>query len=156
MEDFHFRQALALLDLSTEFGQEIAEKFPEFFDYADDPKEQNWPVPLSVLYSLARAQAVKEHYSLADTDKLFCFSNDWERNDIHLAWFCFSIDPDLCSRQGEPILPDEIAKQVKERGKRAEVGDAFIWKKKNLVLIENNDSCSFMAFVPAECIDVNK
>ncbi len=164
IEDFHFRMAVSLVDVSTEFGQEIAEdRFREYFnlteDYVDEflAKEDIYPVPLSVLLALARAEAVLEKSGEADTEMLVCYSGYWEKMDIQIPEICFATE-DNCVFEDVPMLPMEIRRQIK-RKRKVKIGNTFTWEGKKIVLMENGDNPRngyFLFFAPAECVDVSK
>lgn len=148
--DTHFMWALALLDLTNNFGQMVAERFPEYFS----TEKQMGPIPLSVLFILAKKHGKEQG---VDTDCLVSHDKYWSKKfDIPIISFS------TCEDNGfnDPMLPTEINSQIEALGRRAEVGDIFSWEGKKLVLLENNDdkrgSCFLMHFAPAEIIAVDK
>lgn len=147
--DTHFMWALALLDLETNFGQSVAKRFPEYFS----DQEEAGPIPLSVLRMLAEQDATQQ--GSHNFDCLVSFGRYW-RKKYNIPIISFSIFPD----SDLPMLPSEIDDQIDNLGRRAEVGDMFIWEGKPLVLLENNDdqrgSAFVMEFAPAELIAVNR
>lgn len=155
IKDTHFMWAMALLDLTTNFGQSVAERFPEYFG----SEQQQGPIPLSVLRQLAEKDGREQKANQFDC--LVSFDKYWGRKGQigeNLPIISFSTITD--NSFDDPMLPDEIDKQIEALGRRAEVGDIFTWEGKSFVLMENNDekrgSCFLMYFAPAELIAVDK
>ena len=142
--DRHFMWAIALLDLHTEFGQQIAAKFPEYFQQ-EQPTE-NGPIPLSVIIQRAEEAALGEGNGRQ-------FPVIWDGAvDIPMI-ITFSLNSD--NEDGNSVLPNEIAKQLKSGQKY--IGQEVMWEGKKLVLLEESYSSSdyWIHFVPAELIIVD-
>ncbi|MBC8464792.1 MAG: hypothetical protein H8D63_00230 [Parcubacteria group bacterium] len=169
IEDPHFRTALALLDMNSEFALGVINSrlFGDYFEPEMVRDEKNgYPVPLSILFTLARADAIiRDGGDAGDTDKLICYDHLWEKADIHLPliWFARTADSDW--GDGEiPLLPKEIKKQVEikygeeiwQRTEEVSPGTVFTWEKKEVVLLEDHRGCGYMVFVPGDCIAVDK
>lgn len=151
--DSHFKWAMALLDLNTDFGQKIAKQLPEYF--TDKQLSQVGPIPLSAIYILAEEYA-RDRGSCGDTDCLVSFGERWQKR-YPIPILSFSTIPN--NTFDVPLLPAEIDKQMEELGRRVEVGDIFTWEGKSIVVLENNDSergsCFLIEFAPAELIHVD-
>ncbi|MBU3923878.1 MAG: hypothetical protein KJ592_03100 [Nanoarchaeota archaeon] len=146
--DVHFRWALALLDLKSEFGQKIARQNPEYFC----EEKLLGPVPLSAIIQRSRDEyspdGFSEEYVVSnDTFKyfgipVFEFASEWDTKKDY---------PDLS------LLPEEIdLDRIDVSSANASIGMSFEWQGKELVLLEYNDITGIVSFVPAECVDVDK
>lgn len=149
-----FMQALALLDLESEFGQMVAKRLPEYFT----EEEQVGPIPLSTLFALSRRAAQRHNGGSGETDCLVSYNDYWKREGVNIPIFSFSTVEE--NTFDDPMLPAEIESQIDALGRRAEVGDTFVWEGKSVVLLENNDDkrghCFLMYFAPAELIAIDK
>lgn len=153
--DKHFMWAIALLDLASDFGKMIASKLPEYF--TDEP--QTGPIPLSMIRMLAEKESAEKGFGY--TDCLVSYCKYWGHGQFSIPILDFTTDEDgdSCGFNA-PMLPSEIQSQIDQMGRRAEVGDTFIWEGKKIVLLENNDeergSCFLMHFAPADCVLADK
>jgi hypothetical protein len=168
IEDPHFRTALALLDMNSEFSLKIINSrlFGDYFEPEITRNEENgYPVPLSVLFTLARASAIKsDGYSSADTHSLF-WHRDWDDVDINIPIICFATGEDgydFLNPEETLAIPDEIMTQAKEKKKKklysnvCASGQIFTWQGKEIVLLEDGGDCEYMVFAPGDCIAVDK
>jgi hypothetical protein len=136
--DVHFMWAIALLDLETDFGKSMMEKFPEYFV----KQQQLGPIPLSVL--LFKASKVKGY----DAPENFLVST----GAIPSFWPIFKFgDQYTVERYDDFILIPEELKRANE------VGKVYSWQGKRLILVENG----YVAgdewfFVPVGFIDVEQ
>jgi len=151
--DGHFMLAMALLDLSTDFGRMVAERFPDYFN----EEQQAGPIPLSAIRKLAERAAREQGASFKSFDCLVSFDKYWGKT-FNIPIFCFSSVED--NDFDDPMLPSEINFQIEALDRRAEVGDVFTWEGKMVVLMENNDDkrgdCFLMYFASAELVAVDK
>lgn len=122
IEDTHFMWAMALLDLASEFGRNVASRFPEYFLEKQD-EQQKYPIPLSVIRK-ASEREIKESRS-DNIDALVSFCKYW---DFDIPIISFSTEED--NGFDDPMLPREVREQVGKLCRRAVPGDIFIWEKK--------------------------
>lgn len=134
--DTHFMWALALLDLATDFGRMVAERFPEYFS----SEQQAGPIPLSIIKMRACQNTQREVGKAYDDYPVTYHALD--EFDVPIIEFW---------DQGENPLPHELEELIK--GKKQ--GDTIIWKGKRITLIEDNPECGTY-FIPAELIAVDK
>ena len=151
--DTHFMWALALLDLTTDFGQGTAERFPEYFT---EEKQECWPVPMSVLRMEANVAYIKSgDFPFGDhddgtTDNIVSRGDEIGGvvNQLPLIKFALS---DVIKRYpdlGFSIVPEELESAT-------DVGMVYRWKGKDMVLLENMGDGEWI-FTPAECIALDK
>lgn len=123
--DRHFMWAIALLDLATEFGKQIAAKFPEYFQL-EQPAE-NGPIPLSVI--IQRAEEEAEDGGGSDgSARLHPVIYD-ATHDLTVIDFRGKDD----NESDYSFLPDVVAEQLE--------GDLYVgkeveWEGKKLVMLE--------------------
>lgn len=140
--DQQFMWAIALLDVNSSFGKSVVAAFPEYFA----TEEEQGPFPFSVMCRNAEINAAKGSNT----------GCSWENLVLHGAieeWmplFRFGSGVILEQTNFEPI-PYEL------KG-ASRIGDIWKWGGKELVLVEValDEAGSEWAFVPAECIDVNR
>lgn len=144
--------AVALLNLNTDFGRDIASRFPEYFS----SRKYSGPIPLSIIQSLADKDAIEQGTVCCPTECLVSFDKYWREFSVPILTFSTAANNDA----NNSMLPREIASQIEALGRRATVGDVFCWGKKRLIVLENNDEtngwCFLLYFAPAECIAVDK
>ncbi len=149
IQDAHFMWALALLDLATDFGRMIVERFPEFFT-----AEQ----PAKPLLSELRAIAGNN------------FAAEWKRakGETCLAPSCeYLVSCDaipewmpimhFVRRHGDDCLincyPDALSAPPELENEIDYVGSIYTWQGKKLILVEFSDWEWY--FVPAELIAID-
>ena len=131
--DVHFMWAMALLDLTTDFGRLVIERFPEYFS-----KElQTGPIPKSVIQTWTR---MKNHgcddapvtYGVMKNFNVPLFK--FEGSDISAEMKLWLEGHSSCQWKG------------------------FEWEGKKLVCIEDewHDGNDWVFFVPAELIALDK
>ncbi len=133
--DAHFRWALALLDLTTNFGQNVVDQLPEYFT----AEVEEGPIPMSVL----KAHAVSvDGYS-------DCFVTDKVCDKFNIPYFRYSLPKDPGGEVSRPIPPE--FKHLENLGDLEGFGTIIEDSGKKLVLIE---SCTPEAlyFAPLERI----
>jgi hypothetical protein len=140
--DTHFMWALALLDLATDLGRMVVERFPEFFSN----EQQAGPIPWSVLITKAKGKANKDCQYPED--------NMYSCEVIPDGWPVFKFG-DEDTIVGYPELGFEpVPEELKNATK---VGSTYTWGEKQIILIEfaqvKGDEWHF---VPAELIVVDK
>ena len=140
--DTHFMWALALLDLNTDLGRLVAERFPEFF--SNEPN--TGPIPWSVLTQKARKKANRDYQHPEE--------NMYSCEVIPDGWSIFKFG-DKDTIVGYPELVFEPIPEELEDAKR--VGSTYTWGEKQLILIEFAQvKGNEWYFVPAELIAVDK
>lgn len=144
--DRHLMWAMSLLDLNSEFGQQIAAKFPEYFQ-KEEPSQPG-PVPISVMVERAKIRAAREGDEMG-AEALVTYDG---ANDIPTMLFC------ACSEF--PDLPEQLASQVEaaEAEERLYVGQEFYWEGKKLILLERSicpTEGHEYTFAPAEAVLVD-
>ena len=132
-------QALALLDINSEFGKNVVDQLPEYFT----EEEQPGPVPMSVLQQEAQ-------------DK------DGFREDLVTDGVCdqFQIPVIRYSLPGDetgaksPTIPEELGSLKRIQPKQG-FGQVFEVNGQKLVLVEN---CApdGLWFAPLECIALDR
>ncbi len=138
--DTHFMWMVALLDIATDFGQNMAKRFPEYFT----EEKQDGPIPMSVL-RMEAWEAVGRA-----TDALVFRLNGIEGVVHQLPLIKFAM-PDVIERYpdlGFSVVPEELESAT-------DVGMVYKWKGKDIVLLENVGDGEWI-FTPAECIALDK
>lgn len=136
--DKYFMQALALLDLTTSFGQTIVERLPEFFT----DEQQIGPIPLSVIKM--RARQITQRLFGEEFDEYPVTYGVLREYHIPVIEFWDQSD--------NPTPPE-----IKFFTKKASQGDSIEWQGKKMVLLEKNSDCgSGRYFALAEFIAVDK
>ena len=144
VSDTHFMWALALLDLATDFGRSVVERFPEYFT-------EERPVPLSVLRKWAR------EYGFGPGPRN-CARNFLHQHgaidhfNLPVLWFVHQADEYEKWRK-KPHGPD-IHLTTDELAKVTTVGEVAEWQGKKIVLVETIYTESW--FVPADCIALDR
>lgn len=133
------RMALALLDPDSEIGKRIMQQLPEYFTESD----QSGPYPLSFILALAHREGLKEGSNYGE---LHPASFDAIPEDVPTV--TFDIYGDNLTSAFFDKLPDGIDPDAKQ-------GDIVTWNGKEMVVLENNESCCEMTLAPAECVDAN-
>lgn len=139
--DTHFRWALAMLDLATDFGLVVAERFPEYFS----DEQTAGPVPLSVLNLVAEKNCCDGNPNPKDNLVTYgAIPKDW-------PIFNFG-DAETIERYGDSygfrLIPKELEAAV-------HTGAVYEWEGKQLVLVDRVIGVEWQ-FVPAELVDVSK
>ncbi|MBI4993029.1 MAG: hypothetical protein HZC26_02750 [Candidatus Magasanikbacteria bacterium] len=127
--DTHFMWALALLDLATDFGQSVVERFPEYFT----EEQRDGLVPWSVLRKWAR-----EHGSGPGSRR--CAHNFLHQHgaidhfNLPVLWFVHQADEyekwrEKSHGHNVHLTTDEIARVQT-------VGEVAEWQGKKIVLVE--------------------
>lgn len=142
--DKHFMWALALLDLTTDFGRMIVEKLPEFFD----SKQQIGPIPLSAITQRAKGEA--EMFS----EEYIVSNGTAQKFEIPLIEF--GVDEEGAKDNNLPLLPAEIKLHVIRCESNSKMGLNVEWQGKKLVMLEYNEHIGSVSFAPAELIAVDK
>ncbi len=147
IEDKHFMMALALLDLSTDFGRMVAERFPEYFSKEQQAKG---PIPLSVLQTIAEENAAREHnpgygaYHLVLYDAI----PGW----MPMFWFATD-ELTLKEHSNEVMVLPKDLESLLEKNNHT-VGIIYKWRGKDIILVDFLDTGEWF-FVPAEIILIN-
>lgn len=139
--DTHFMWALALLDLTTDLGRMVAERFPEYFSN----KQQAGPIPLSVLQITAQNN---NEGSDRPEEHLVAY------NTIPSDWPLIKLGDDETVREYKDHGFQKVPKELEDAN---EVGVIYDWNGKKLVLVERAYvQGEEWEFVPAELIAVDK
>jgi hypothetical protein len=140
---------LAVLDLSTPFGDDIARRFPEYFSLEED---KTGPIPLSVIQQVARERAIaagnpSDHvhlfpHSYGALDKLNVPAIEFAIRRPGNSGWSVAVDASL---QLTPIELSHITRQ----------GEMGYVDGRPLVLLEynNNPGVGIACFAPAERVD---
>lgn len=138
IEDIHFMWALALLDLTTDFGRMVVKRFPEYFS----SKQQAGPVP----WSLIKKKAVEKNGVNADLAPVTF--DGFRGYDIPILEF-------RLSGGNEKYPPTEIENWLNEGHSQ---GDILDWEGKKLIFVEDSwsDGNDWACFAPAELIAMDK
>ena len=142
IQDRFVKMAISLVDADSEIGKKLAIAFPECFSkfYSD---EKSGPIPFSVLLQEEQNRA-EEGWELGkflvSHDALLAF-------DIPTLEYAYDARA-AAEFKGSILLPKDFDLKVV-------VGDEVIINDKKLVVVENNEDCGLIYFVPAECIDVD-
>jgi hypothetical protein len=144
--DPHFMWAIALLNLTTDFGQMVASRFPEYFT----DKEQQGPIPMSVLVEKA-----------IENERDCAFSAEYivscgAPSHFNIPIIEFAIDEQAQHDYDVPLLPVEISRDDIRSDDNDRMGHVVEWRGKKLVLLEYNVHTGLISFAPAECIAVDK
>ena len=142
IKDVHFMWALALLDLTTDFGESIAEQLTFYFDEIQGPVG---PIPLSALREKAKLSPHIEDCGDVENNLVFC-------DAIPKEWplFYFGNKEAVQAYENCELVPDELSDAEK-------VGEIYEWKSKKLVLVEHDFvQGEEWFFVPAELIITDK
>lgn len=137
--DTHFRWALALLDLASEFGKLVVARLPDFFT----ENEQVGPVPLSVMRMRAEENAAAEGSPGNGSVHLHCY--DAIPNWMPKLWFVTSYRLKEYP-EAQPVPPELESVAV--------VGTICQWEGKKIILVDYIGDEEWF-FVPAECIFID-
>lgn len=154
ISDKHFMYAFALLDLETEFGKKMAEKFPEYFLH--EKPEQAGPVPLSAI----REYAINNPDHHADEG---CFQPPQDFLFTQGAVEYFGIPVILFAGHKETLstYKDQnvkmLPKELEKAQKATLIGEQYEWRSTKLILLENYDDGvdHEIYFTPAKTILVD-
>ncbi|KKP67064.1 MAG: hypothetical protein UR66_C0002G0094 [Candidatus Moranbacteria bacterium GW2011_GWE1_35_17] len=134
--DTHFIWALALLDLTTDFGCMVAERFPEYFSN----EQQLGPIPWSII----KQKAIENNGEFADL--------------APVTWGAFKeYDIPLIKFDGSGECP-HISEIENWLGESHSQGDVMDWKGKQLCLVEDSwtDGNDWAYFAPVKLIVFDK
>ena len=143
--DTHFMWALALLDLATDFGRMVAERFPEYFSN----EQQAGPIPLSAIFEKARSgetEGFSEEYIVSNGTVA----------KFNIPMIEFGVDERGAGDNNLPLLPHEIDFQKIRSDNNSNAGLEIEWKGKRLIMLEYNEHVGSVSFAPAELIAVDK
>ena len=147
-----FRMAIALTDLTTDFGQMVATRLREYFSTA--PLEPG-PVPLSIIKKTAEMRYMEDHKDDRDADisRAFDFCDSYRGIPDRIPKIEFGHDGEAAAEWRCEVIPSEYFEVVK----KFRIGDTFQWKDKTLMVMENNMSPNVgtIISVPAELILVD-
>jgi len=143
--DTHFMWALALLDLATDLGRMVAERFPEYFSN----EQQAGPFPLSVFFEKARSEK-GEGFS-----EEYIVSNGTVAK-FNIPLIEFGVDERGADENNLPLLPLEIDFEKIRSDNNENAGLKIEWKGKQLVMLEYNEHIGSVSFAPTELIIVDK
>ncbi len=176
IDDHRMRLAFALLDLSSEFGQQFAERFGEYFTQ----ENTGGPVPLSVIRARAiensekvyRAQAYRSSprlwvhnrsipitkrpaqesgQDLRGDDKLPVMYDAFEGLDIPLFTFAYN---GIAFDESLPLIPAELERKFS--GAESHQWETIEWEEGKMIVVEDDpENSGTVTLVPAECIDLN-
>lgn len=141
IKDVHFLRALVLLDITTDFGCIVANRFPEYFS----KERQVGPIPLSVLR--IKAQDTKLYIKNPEDHLFIC-------NAIPEEWPVIKFGDDNAvdryKDHGFQIIPRKL--------KRAKnIGALYEWEGEKIILVDRGHIFGMQwIFVPVEFIDINK
>jgi hypothetical protein len=145
--DIHFRWAMALLELGSDFGGQIAKQLPAYFS---DQKLEG-PIPLSAIILKARNEKTDEDFFSEE----FIVSNGVAAKfDITLIEF--GVDEASAAGADFPLLPPEISLENIRCSINSKMGLRIVWDGKELVMLEYNENIGTVSFAPAELIAVDK
>ncbi len=138
--DTHFMWALALLNLATDLGRMVVERFPEYFSN----EQQAGPIPLSVL--IKKAQEAES------------YNNQFGPGDWHLVEYGAipSHWPILTFSDGYDSSCQPIPDCLKSASECNDIGKIYEWEGKKIVLVDAYIDLGTWSFVPAELIAVDK
>ena len=140
INDYYLKLAFSFLDLSTELGQKIAQRLPEYFSGNDLMQ----PIPLSVFKFKANT-----YRDGTKNPENFLISSGAIPADWPILNFGDELALNTMCPEYEPI-PAEL-KWAKK------IGAIFHWQGKKIILVEYHVSEEFgktWYFVPAELINV--
>jgi len=143
-----FMWSMALLDIDSEFGRKITNKFPDYF--TTDSSKAVGPIPISAMVEMVREEVSETN----GTPELHIASFSGARDVKGLIWF--TEDEDYIKRHNMTLLPTEIEQQVFDKEGRyhkdAHIGMTILWGGKEFVLLEAQEE---IVISPTECVLVD-
>jgi len=135
IKDRLLKMTLSTISLATEEGKRLVSAFSECFS-----EKTVGPVPMSVMLQWEVDHAPNPGCTLGR----YLHSHDVIEH-FELPQFEYAVDERAATEWKDPLLPETVPSD-------ASVGDTVEIEGKKFVVVETNDSCGFMVFVPAECI----
>ena len=142
IDDPFFRLSMWMLNLRSDFGNEMAKRLPEYF--LTEQPEGCGPVPLSVIK--IRAEKSAAEYEVVSVEYAFQCSVSCDAvSSAELGLIYFAISPLGLQHQGcDMMLPTKYLTICDD----FKTGDTFEWNGEKLVVLENNDSCYWIIATP--------
>ena len=136
---------IALLDITYDFDQAIAMKFPEYFT----DELQTGPVPWSVMVMTAERNAAKDGNIEGAKNHLSVYNGipEW----IPILHFADDYAGSPIGA-GASLIPPELMEALQ---KEEEIGKVYNWNGKKIVLVDSCDSLEW-EFIPAETVALDK
>jgi|FLOH01.1.fsa_nt_gi hypothetical protein len=143
--DKHFMTAIALLDLTSDFGEIVVASLPQFFT----EKKQAGPIPLSIIIKNAFSSplAIGREYGPPEwhLEEYGAIPDDWP-----IIYFG---DEESCSENDSLQL---IPKHLMSLQETTDIGKIVEWDGKKIILVDGCVDLGEWTFVPAEliCVDL--
>lgn len=145
--DINFKLAMCTLDLSTDFGQEIAFSLSRYFTDSETPLR----VPISVLMRLAAIRLAQEDGYSSNIQMLPNLWDDYTLQSCGIPSVFCSADPQTLTEEG--VLPIPIPEIECER---LNFGDVIEWRDSKWILVTPRSEIPYaFLLVPFDAVELD-